>query len=118
MQKAIRIFSALSDETRIRMIKLLESGGEVCGCDIMKAMDISQTRASRNLNILKDAGLVTDRRDKLWIYYTLNRKTAEECCGDVLTVIKKWLHTDDVITMDRTRLKAVLKANKKEKKGA
>lgn len=116
MQKAIKIFSALSDETRIRMIKLLEDAGEVCVCDIMKGMDISQTRASRNLNILKDAGLVTDRRDKLWIYYTLNRKTTEECCGDVLKVIKKWLDADDVITADRERLKAVLKDNKKEKK--
>ena len=116
MEKAINIFSALSDETRIRMIKLLENAGEVCVCDIMKALDISQTRASRNLNILKASGLVIDRRDKFWIYYKLNKLTAEACCGDVLKVVHKWLHVNDVISKDRARLKNVMKHNKKEKK--
>ncbi len=109
MKKAVKVFSALSDETRIRMIKLLETGGEVCVCDLMKAMGISQTRASRNLNILKECGLVTDRRDKKWIYYSINGQTAEQCCGDVLKVIKKWLHDEELITKDRKNLEMIVK---------
>jgi ArsR family transcriptional regulator, arsenate/arsenite/antimonite-responsive transcriptional repressor len=112
MKKAVKVFKALSDETRIRMIKILENSGEVCVCDLMRAMEISQTRASRNLNILKESGLVNDRRDKHWIYYTLNRKTTENCCGDVLGVIRKWLDADEVITNDKKRLVLVLKKKK------
>jgi ArsR family transcriptional regulator len=116
MKKAVKVFRALSDETRIRLIKLLEDAGEVCVCDIMRAMEISQTRASRNLNILREAGLVSDRRDKHWIYYSVNQKTAEECCGDVLNVIGKWLTADEEIMNDKQRLKLILK--KQAKKGA
>lgn len=116
MRKAVKVFRALSDETRIRLIKLLEGAGEVCVCDIMKAMDISQTRASRNLNILKEAGLVSDRRDRHWIYYSVNKKTTEECCGDVLKVIGKWLIEDDEIMNDKERLSLILK--EQTKKGA
>jgi DNA-binding transcriptional ArsR family regulator len=107
VRKAVGIFKALSDDTRLRLIKLLESSGEVCVCDIMEAMSISQTRASRNLNILKQAGLVVDRRDKHWIYYSLNKNTAEECCGDVLKVLVKWLETDEEIGNDRLRLSKI-----------
>jgi ArsR family transcriptional regulator len=117
MRKAVKVFRALSDETRIRLIKLLEDAGEVCVCDIMKAMDISQTRASRNLNILKEAGLVSDRRDKRWIYYSVNKKTADECCGDVLKVIGKWLIADDEILNDKNRLVQIIK-KQSGKKGA
>lgn len=113
MRKAVRVFRALSDETRIRLIKLLEDAGEVCVCDIMNAMGISQTRASRNLNILKGAGLVTDRRDKHRIYYSTNKKTAEECCGDVLNVIGKWLTADEEIINDKQRLRLMLKKQSK-----
>lgn len=109
MKKAVMVFKALSDDTRLRLIKLLESSGEVCVCDIMKALSISQTRASRNLNILRQAGLVRDRRDKHWIYYSLNTDTTRECCGDVLKVIGKWLSADEGIINDRARLSVVLK---------
>jgi ArsR family transcriptional regulator, arsenate/arsenite/antimonite-responsive transcriptional repressor len=114
MRKAIKVFSALSDETRLRLIKLLESGGEVSVCDIMKAMNISQTRASRNLNILKAAELVSDRRDKHRVYYSLNRATTEQCCGDVLRVIGKWLHEDPEIEKDSKNLKLIIKKENKK----
>jgi ArsR family transcriptional regulator len=107
VRKAVGIFKALSDDTRLRLVKLLESSGEVCVCDIMEAMSISQTRASRNLNILKQVGLVSDRRDKHWIYYSVNKNTAEECCGDVLKVLGKWLEADDEIKNDRLRLSKI-----------
>jgi ArsR family transcriptional regulator len=113
MKKAIKVFSALSDGTRLRMIKLLEGAGEVCVCDIMEAMEISQTRASRNLNILRETGLVADRRDKRWIYYSINAETAENCCGDVLKVIGKWLDDNEEIAMDRQRLRKITAGKRK-----
>jgi ArsR family transcriptional regulator len=62
------IFKALSDETRLR-IYLLLGQGELCVCHIQAALGTTQTKVSRNLGILRNAGLVTSRRDGLWMYY-------------------------------------------------
>ena len=63
-------FHALSDETRLRIIDLLRSG-ERCVCDLTDALDAGQSRLSFHLKVLKDAKLVTDRREGRWAYYAL-----------------------------------------------
>lgn len=62
--------SALADETRLRMINILRVG-ELCVCEIAETLGISQTKASRHLNILKTAGIVSDRRQAQWVYYSI-----------------------------------------------
>lgn len=64
-------FHALSDETRLRIIDLLR-GGERCVCELTEALDSAQSRLSFHLKVLKDAKLVTDRREGRWAYYALN----------------------------------------------
>ena len=66
-----RRFHALSDETRLRIVDLLR-GGEQCVCDLTSALDLGQSLLSFHLKTLKDAGLVSDRREGRWAYYTLN----------------------------------------------
>jgi ArsR family transcriptional regulator, arsenate/arsenite/antimonite-responsive transcriptional repressor len=68
-----RRFHALSDETRLRIVDLLR-GGEQCVCDLTSALDVGQSLLSFHLKTLKDAGLVTDRRDGRWAYYALNHE--------------------------------------------
>jgi ArsR family transcriptional regulator, arsenate/arsenite/antimonite-responsive transcriptional repressor len=63
------IFKALSDETRLR-IYLLLGKGELCVCQIQVALAVTQTKISRHLTVLRHAGLVTARREGLWIYYS------------------------------------------------
>ena len=65
-------FHALSDETRLRIVEML-SHGERCVCDLQDAVDAAQSRLSFHLKVLKDSGLVTDRREGRWMYYALNR---------------------------------------------
>src|SRR3989442_7673963 len=67
-----RWFHALSDETRLEVVCLL-SHGERCVCELQDVLDAAQSRLSFHLRVLKDAGLVTDRRDGRWVYYALNR---------------------------------------------
>jgi len=62
MRELIKVLKALSDEVRLRILKILQERDELCVCEIMQALDISQTRASRNLGILRNAGIVTGRR--------------------------------------------------------
>jgi ArsR family transcriptional regulator, arsenate/arsenite/antimonite-responsive transcriptional repressor len=67
-----RMFRALSDRTRLRILHLLW-GGELCVCEIVETLRIPQPTASRHLAYLRRAGLVAARRDGLWMHYTLTR---------------------------------------------
>jgi ArsR family transcriptional regulator len=71
MQEVLDTFKALSDETRLRILKLLENG-ELCVCDIVAAFDTIQPRISFHLKILKEAGLISDRKQGKWIHYRID----------------------------------------------
>ncbi len=73
MNELVTIFKALSDETRLRVVKLLEQG-ELCVCDITAALDMVQPKVSFHLSALKEAGLIKDRKQGKWIHYSLNEK--------------------------------------------
>jgi len=70
--QAVRWFHALSDETRLEIVEML-SHGERCVCELQESLVAAQSRLSFHLKTLKDAGLVTDRKDGRWVYYALNR---------------------------------------------
>ena len=70
MADSVQLFKALADETRLRILNLL-SRRELCVCQIIQALGIGQSKASRHLAHLRNAGLVTDRREGLWIHYSL-----------------------------------------------
>lgn len=72
-----RWFHALSDETRLRVVELL-SGGERCVCELQEAVGAAQSRLSFHLRVLREAGLVVDRRQGRWNYYSLRPDVLEE----------------------------------------
>ena len=72
MEKLLDALKALSDETRLRILNLLYEK-ELCVCDIMEALKISQAKASRHLIYLKNAGLVKDRKYAQWAYYSMSK---------------------------------------------
>ena len=76
LEQAQRWFHALSDETRLQLLELLRDG-EQCVCDLTDALDAAQSRLSFHLKTLKDAGLVTDRKQGRWVYYALNPETLD-----------------------------------------
>jgi len=65
-----RLFHALSDATRVEILERLRRG-ERCVCELTDVLDASQSRLSFHLKTLREAGLVTDRKDGRWVYYTL-----------------------------------------------
>jgi ArsR family transcriptional regulator, arsenate/arsenite/antimonite-responsive transcriptional repressor len=71
MQDAARFFKILADEARLQILWLLFNHRELCVCDIMAALEITQSKASRHLGALRHAELVTDRKDGLWTHYAL-----------------------------------------------
>jgi len=70
MKQELSLFKALSDETRLRIMVLL-CEKELCVCQLMWALDLDQAKVSRHLTVLRNAGLVNDRRQGLWIFYSL-----------------------------------------------
>ena len=76
IDRAARWFHALSDQTRLEIVRLL-SHGERCVCELQDVLDAAQSRLSFHLKTLKDAGLVTDRREGRWVYYALNPDALE-----------------------------------------
>ena len=75
--RAARWFHALSDETRLEIVRLL-SHGERCVCELQETLGAAQSRLSFHLRALKDAGLVTDRREGRWVYYGVNREALRQ----------------------------------------
>ena len=71
MENVLTIFKALSEETRLRIIKLLEQG-ELCVCDIVAALDLIQPKISFHLAVLKEAGLIKDRKQGKWVHYKID----------------------------------------------
>jgi ArsR family transcriptional regulator len=105
MNELASIFKALSDETRLRIIKLLEQG-ELCVCDITAALDMVQPKVSFHLNALKEAGLIKDRKAGRWIHYRLDTSDMFKRFL-VLAVIEK--APLEAVQKDRKRLGVFLK---------
>lgn len=68
----IAILSALSEPTRLSAVVILSDGREHCVCELMRLLNVTQSRMSRHMQTLKQAGLVSDRRDAQWVRYRLN----------------------------------------------
>lgn len=71
LEEYASIFKALSEPVRLRIINLLLKKGELCVCDIVDSLEISQSVVSRHLAYLRNTGLVRTHRDGVWVYYQL-----------------------------------------------
>jgi ArsR family transcriptional regulator len=94
LERTARVFHALSDPTRLRVVDLLR-GGERCVCELTDVLDTSQSRLSFHLKALKDTGVVLDRREGRWVYYRLNQEKVAavaavltDCCSPTRTWLK------------------------------
>ena len=68
----LAVLSALAEPTRIEAMRLLADGSEHCVCELMRKLGATQSRMSRHMQVLKQAGLVLDRRDAQWVRYRIN----------------------------------------------
>ena len=98
-----KLFRALGDETRVRIVALL-THGELCVCHLEKALDLSQPNCSRQLGILKSAGIVDSRRDGTWVYYRITEQEYESVTN-VLDVLAKTFGAEKTVRADLVRVK-------------
>lgn len=84
-----RLFKALGDETRLRIVALL-SHGELCVCHVQEALKISQPNVSRHLSILRAAGVVEPRREGTWVYYRLAPQESAKCKRQMKALVESF----------------------------
>ena len=114
MQDFIKASAALSDITRLRMLNILLVR-ECCVCEVMQALEISQTRASRNLSILYDAGFLSQRKEGLWTHYAVDKEKLAEKDNKYLDfliqAVSNALAEDKTANSDIARLEKAKKLN-------
>ncbi len=89
MIKFDEFFYLLSDETRLRCLLLLEAKGELCVCDFTDVLKMIQPKISRHLAILRKYNIVVDRREGIWIYYSINPKLPAWAQKIISTTLKQ-----------------------------
>ncbi|MBQ0755696.1 metalloregulator ArsR/SmtB family transcription factor [Amphritea sp.] len=75
----VDFFKCIADETRLKSVLLIKQKKELCVCELMSALELSQPKVSRHLAQLKKAGLLTDRRQGQWIFYSINPDLSRWC---------------------------------------
>jgi len=108
MRAFVKLFKALSDETRLRILNILLER-ECCVCEVMQALDISQTRASRNLAVLYEAGFLKLRKDGLWSLYSIDKDDMNEYLADLVQATTKALEGNKTLEQDRERLRKAVR---------
>ena len=103
MRELLIILKAISNPVRLRIMKLLEND-ELCVCYIVKAIGLKQPTISKHLNILKNAGLVRDRKEGLWVYYKLSKENINKYNIVTNNFLTKCLNDDQFILNDKKRL--------------
>jgi len=107
MSTICNIFKSLADETRLRLILLMQGRAELCVCDLMHALDMPQSTVSRHLAYLKKNGWLHDRRGGVWMYYSLKRDLEPFLQAQLVLIISALAGTS-VCRTDQERLSSYL----------
>ena len=111
MQSISNIFKSLGDDTRLRLLALLIEEDELCVCYLVDVLQLPQSTVSRHLSLLKRAGWLKDRREGVWIYYSICRSLAR-VQQFLLPVLRNFLNTTEIAVEDRERLRAIISENR------
>ncbi|WP_462158516.1 ArsR/SmtB family transcription factor [Pseudoalteromonas sp. GB56] len=98
------IFKALSDDTRLQICLLIMQEHELCVCELVNALDLSQPKISRHLALLKDYGLLSTRKHKQWVFYSLNEQLPQWQMTIISTTFK---YNAPLLDLALTRLNAM-----------
>jgi len=116
MREIVKIFSVLADETKLRILNLLLER-ECCVCEVMQALDISQSKASRGLTSLYDAGLLRLKKEGLWSLYSIDREGIANYQAKIIEAVREALANNKITSLDKERLKKAVRGNSRRDSG-
>jgi ArsR family transcriptional regulator len=103
METIASLFQSLEEEVRLRILSLLLAETELCVCDLMAVLQLPQSTVSRHLSHLKNAGWLRDRREAVWIYYSI-AKPLGPLQQSLLPILRHFLYDEPVAKADIDRL--------------
>jgi ArsR family transcriptional regulator len=106
LDKQAEIFKALSDKSRLRILKMLQKKS-LCVCEITDILQLATSTVSNHLSILKETGLISDEKDKKWINYRIVANPSDPAIASALMSLNLLLEDDVMVKKDREKLKIV-----------
>jgi len=106
MEKLVNIFKALGDKNRLRIVKMLQQR-TLCVCEITAVLALAPSTVSKHLSILKQAGLITDKKEGKWVYYSLNTLSRDLFVVGILPIVSFWLNDDEQVRLDIEKLGSI-----------
>lgn len=110
MENIATLFQSLEDETRLRVLALLLEEEELCVCDLMAVLQLPQSTVSRHLSHLKNAGWLRDRREGVWIYYSILKQLGP-LQQSLLPILRHFLRDETASRGDIERLRGLSRGN-------
>ena len=105
MENIALVFQSLEDETRLRILSLLLEEQELCVCDLMADLQLPQSTVSRHLSHLRNAGWLRDRREAVWVYYSI-AKPLGPLQQSLVPILRHFLHDEAAAKTDIERLRS------------
>ena len=115
MRELVKVAKALSDETRIRMLKLLLEK-DICVCEMEEIFPLSSSQLSRNLKMLMEAGFLKRWRDGKCVVYIADCENCGRYCRTLLNTVRDSFNDDEVTQSDRAKLQKVIADQVREKR--
>ncbi len=101
-----KIFKALSDPNRLRILKMLQSKS-LCVCEITDILKLATSTVSKHLSILKDTGFILEQKDGKWVNYLINSHPADPRISSVISTLDFWISDDQTILSDKQKIQKV-----------
>ena len=109
MQEFTKVMKALSDPNRVKVVKMLQQR-ELCVCEIKAALGLAQSTVSKHLSVLEAAGLISSRKEGLWVYYRLSKGGRTPYAAVLVGCLRHWLEEDAEVLESRRHLTGVDRA--------
>jgi DNA-binding transcriptional ArsR family regulator len=112
MERLNKIGMALSDSNRVRALMALRSG-EICVCQLIELLQLAPSTVSKHMSILKQAGLVSSRKDSQWVYYRINMDDNSNLGSKFSSIVVEYLQKDATVKSDDKVIKRIIKRKRK-----
>lgn len=101
-----KIFKALSDPNRLRILKMLQSKS-LCVCEITDVLNLAASTVSKHLSILKDTGFILEQKDGKWVNYLINPRSTDSRISSIISTLDFWIADDRLIISDKQKIQKV-----------
>lgn len=106
MTDKTRLFKALSDSSRLRILKMLQTK-PLCVCEITEVLQLATSTVSKHLSILRDTGFIIEEKEGKWVNYKINPRPSDERISSIISTLDFWITDDQVIISDKQKVQKV-----------